>query len=241
MKILSWNLLHGGGRRIEALGDAMLSYDADVIFLNEYRHNQAGEELRQRLTNAGYAYQIAPHANPKENIIFAASKHPFEATSFPGQLSDPELGDFTARALLVRMAGLNLFGIYMPSMKYKRPVFDFLINLPENFLSEPSLLIGDLNTGRHYEDEAGATFVSAYQFDALLDQGWIDTWRQRNPEKREFTWYSNGYHNGFRLDHALASPSLNQQITDVYYSHKEREDKVTDHSLMIVDVAVDVN
>ena len=64
----------------------------------------------------------------------------------------------------------------------------------------------------------------------------MDAWRTRNPEVREFTWYSRGYNNGFRLDHALVSPSFNGRITDVFYSHKEREDKVTDHSLMVVDV-----
>jgi len=235
MRILSWNLLHGGGSRVERLAVALLSYKADVILLNEFRHNKAGAALRERLTDAGYAYQSAPHAEPRQNIIFAASRIPFDATTFPGQLSAPELGDFTARVLLVKIGDLNIFGVYMPSMKYKRPVFDFLLNLPPNYLSEDSLFMGDLNTGRHYEDEKGATFISAPQFDALLEQGWIDTWRSRNPEAREFTWYSRGYNNGFRLDHALASPSLNNKVEDVFYSHQEREDGVTDHSLMVVD------
>lgn len=236
MRILSWNLQHGGGSRVQRLGDALLTYDADVILLNEYRHNKIGAELRERLAEAGYLYQSAPHAEPRENIIFAASRLPFEATTFPGQLSEPELGDFTARILLVKIADLNIFGIYMPGMQYKRPVFDFLLKLPTKYLAENSLLMGDLNTGRHYEDETGATFVSAPQFDALLAQGWIDSWRCRNPETREYTWYSRGYNNGFRLDHALASPALNEKINDVYYSHKERECGVTDHSLMIVEI-----
>ncbi|MBK1854999.1 endonuclease/exonuclease/phosphatase family protein [Verrucomicrobiaceae bacterium 5K15] len=236
MRILSWNLQHGGGSRIERLSKALVSYDADVILLNEYRHNKAGADLRARLTEAGYAYQSEPHAEPRQNIIFAASRQPFEATTFPGQLSDPELGDYTARVLLVRIGDLNIFGVYMPSMKFKRPVFDFLLRLSERYLTEDSLIMGDLNTGRHYEDEAGATFVSTSQFEALLAQGWIDTWRSRNPEAREFTWFSRGYNNGFRLDHALASPSLDKKVEDAFYSHKEREDGVTDHSLMILDI-----
>lgn len=118
-------------------------------------------------------------------------------------------------------------------------MFDFLLKLPERYLAEDSVLMGDLNTGRHYEDEAGATFVSAHQFDALLEQGWIDAWRTRNPEAREFTWFSRGYNNGFRLDHALVSPSLDQKIKDVCYSHTEREEGVTDHSLMVMDLALD--
>jgi exonuclease III len=69
-----------------------------------------------------------------------------------------------------------------------------------------------------------------------VEQGWIDTWRSRNPEAREFTWFSRGYNNGFRLDHALASPSLNNKVKKVFYSHQEREEGVTDHSLMGVDI-----
>ena len=42
MRILTWNLQHGGGSRVERLGEALLSYDADVILLIEYRHNKAG-------------------------------------------------------------------------------------------------------------------------------------------------------------------------------------------------------
>ncbi|MFK5923786.1 MAG: hypothetical protein QM496_16535 [Verrucomicrobiota bacterium] len=124
----------------------------------------------------------------------------------------------------------------VPSQDYKRPVFDFLLKLPEKYLMEDTMLIGDLNTGRHYEDEEGATYVSAHQFDALLEQGWIDSWRIRNPDAREFTWFSRGYNNGFRLDHTLVSPAMNERITDVKYSHTEREAGVTDHSLMVVDV-----
>ncbi|MGJ8656989.1 MAG: endonuclease/exonuclease/phosphatase family protein [Akkermansiaceae bacterium] len=116
MRILTWNLQHGGGKRIERLTTALLTYDADVILLNEYRHNKAGSDLREHLTEAGYLYQSAPHAAPRDNIIFAASRIPFESTTFPGQLSDPDLGDFTSRVLLVKIADLNIFGVYMPSM-----------------------------------------------------------------------------------------------------------------------------
>ena len=239
MRILNWNLQHGGGSRIDRLADALLAYEADVLILNEYRHNKAGSTLRDRLRDEGYAYQSAHHAEPRSNIIFVAAREPFEAVTFPGQLTDPELGDFTARVLQARINGVNVFGVYMPGEEYKRPVFDFLLKLPERYLAGDSVLMGDLNTGRHYEDEAGATFVSALQFDALLEQGWIDAWRTRNPETREFTWFSRGYNNGFRLDHALVSPSLDQKINEVCYSHTEREEGVTDHSLVVLDLVLD--
>ncbi len=60
-------------------------------------------------------------------------------------------------------------------------------------------MIGDFNTGQHHLDEAGATFTSAQQFEELLAQGWVDAWRSRNTDAREFTWLSPGYQNGDRL------------------------------------------
>jgi len=168
--------------------------------------------------------------------VLVAARQPFEAVTFPGRMVDPDLGDFTESVLTARFGGLNLFGLYLPGEERKRPVFDFLLDLPDHYLEEDTVLIGDFNTGRHYEDEEGATFVSAHQFDVLLEKGWIDAWRSRNPEAREFTWFSRGYNNGFRLDHALVSPSVDQRIEVVRYSHREREEGITDHSMMVVDL-----
>lgn len=163
-----------------------------------------------------------------------AAKTPFEAVLFPGKISDPNGTDYSNRVVLARFPAMNIFGIYMPNQVRKRAVFDFLLNLPNEYLSKQSILMGDFNTGRHFEDESGATFVSAPQFESLLSMGWIDPWRKRNPDARQFTWYSKGYHNGFRLDHALVSPSMNEKVLEVRYSHSERESGISDHSLMIL-------
>jgi len=236
MRILAWNLLHGGGKRIDRICKALSHYDADLIILSEFRQNKVAVELQAQLKADGYSYQSAPHALPKENTVCIAARKPFEAVTFPGQPADEEFGDFTNRVLMARFEGLNIFGLLFPGQELKRPVFDFLLNLPNNYFNEDTVLMGDFNTGRHYEDEKGATNVSAHQFDALLDQGWIDSWRIRNPEAKEFTWFSRGYNNSFRLDHALVSPSMNERITEVKYSHSERENGDSDHSLMVLDL-----
>ena len=202
--------------------------------MSEYRNNDSGAALRDRLLEDGYSYQAAPKGPPKLNTVLVASRYSFVAETFPGQMSDPELGHFSESVLLARFDQLNVFGLYLPGENRKRPVFDFLLDLPDNYLQEDSILIGDFNTGRHYEDEAGATFTSAHQFDALMAQGWVDAWRCRNLDSKEFSWFSRGWNNGFRLDHALVSPSLDDKITNVRYNHSEREAGVTDHSLMLV-------
>ncbi|QTN32947.1 endonuclease/exonuclease/phosphatase family protein [Akkermansiaceae bacterium] len=235
MRILTWNLMHGGGPRIDRIKVALEPYKADVLILSEFRNNPQGADLRNWLKNQGYGHQAAPEGPPGLNTVLVAARHPFESQTFPGEMSDPELGSYPESVILARFEKLNVFGLYLPGEERKRPVFDFLLDLPERYLAEDTMLIGDMNTGRHYEDEAGKTFTSAHQFDAMLGQGWVDAWRTRNPEAREFTWYSNKWKNGFRLDHALVSPSLDARITEVRYSHGEREARVTDHSIMLVE------
>jgi exonuclease III len=37
MKLLSWNILQGGGKRLDQIGMAIDSHDPDVVVLNEAR------------------------------------------------------------------------------------------------------------------------------------------------------------------------------------------------------------
>ena len=107
-------------------------------------------------------------------------------------------------------------------------------------LNEPFLFIGDWNTGAHRIDETGKTYVCSEHFCQLSDLGWTDVWRHHNPGRTEWTWYSTlrgGVRgNGFRLDHCFATPSLLPRIGSCRYSHKEREARVSDHSMLIVEI-----
>jgi hypothetical protein len=41
--------------------------------------------------------------------------------------------------------------------------------------------------------------------DRIAEIGFCDLWRRRNPEVREYSWFSTRG-NGFRIDHAFLSP-----------------------------------
>ncbi len=68
---------------------------------------------------------------------------------------------------------------------------------------------GDLNTVLHYRDELGATLQCPHDQHAQLEAaGWRDAWIERNPTRRPLgTWFSPGYSNPFRFDHASLSPT----------------------------------
>jgi len=53
--------------------------------------------------------------------------------------------------------------------------------------------------------------------------------------QREYTWYSS-HSQGYRLDHAFVTPSLVDRLERAEYSHIEREEGVSDHAPLIVEV-----
>ena len=70
----------------------------------------------------------------------------------------------------------------------------------------------------------------------LLQTGWIDSWRSRHIEAREFTWTSNRTENRFRYDQILASPDMDARFKAVSYDHTPRLEKYSDHSLIIAQI-----
>lgn len=219
MRIAALNIQHGGGARTQAITDYLNTLEADCVVLSEYRLDDNG--LASQLATLGYTHQHTGAQYPKENSVLIASRLPFVA------------GNATQRIAAVTIQDLNLLGVYFPQGDEKRPVFR---EIREKVPAESkTLVIGDFNTGKPFIDESGNTFVCVDEFEALEQHGLIDAWRSRKPESREFTWYSNKG-NGFRIDHAFCTKSVNDQICLVEYLHYPREQKVADHSALIVEL-----
>jgi exodeoxyribonuclease-3 len=136
----------------------------------------------------------------------------------------------------VRVGRLHLTGIYMPNLRAKVPYWRGLIDALVARSDFPALVLGDFNTCRAYLDEPGATDVTAHFMDGIEAIGFRDVWRHRNPDGREFSWFSTRG-NGFRIDHAFASLHLAPRVTAISYSHAERVAGLSDHSLLLVDLA----
>lgn len=123
----------------------------------------------------------------------------------------------------------------MPHKRKQIPYFYALLD-EKQLLPGNALIIGDLNCGIPFEDSDTKTFDNTHLFQALLQQGWIDSWRSRHTDAREFTWISHKG-NGYRYDHCLSSTDFDKRIVSVQYDHEVRESGLSDHSALIVGVA----
>jgi exodeoxyribonuclease III len=245
VKLLAWNIQHGGGARLPRIVEEIAAYDPDVIAVTEFRTGP-GVALGAALKERGLPNVETTHPTGNQNGIAVFSRTPTRRTRPCPAPSDslvrwldidlPEYG-FGIGVLHVMAAGSSAKD---PSTVAKTRFWDAVLQAVEARLQEPFLFVGDWNTGAHRLDEIGKTFVCAGHFGRLSTLGWTDMWRHHNPGETEWTWYSKlkggARGNGFRLDHAFATPSLMPRITSCRYSHIEREAGISDHSVLILDV-----
>jgi exonuclease III len=229
MRLLAWNIRHGGGRRLPSIFDALAVHAPDVVVLCEYRQS-TGPLLRAALKQMGYSFATDIEPPRGRNGVLIAARHPLRAARVlshhveePYRLVHTELP-----------CGLQLVGVYMPNLLRKVPYWDAVLRAARRRRGGPAIFVGDFNTTRHFLDEAGAVCLTSQYMDDIERAGFRDAWRDRNPAAREFSWYSHRG-NGFRLDHAFCSAPLASRLRAIRYSHDERLRGVSDHSAIVMD------
>lgn len=229
-RLLCWNIRHGGGSRTEAIADAVIAHAPDIVVFTEFRHNAFGARLHERLEDIGLSYRRSGRAAASANTVSIAAREPL--IPLPRRR---DLGEWSHRMVAVRYGNIRLAGLYFPNLKAKLPLLEYMVSLPRAYLKEPTLLTGDLNSGKRGIDGPDAfVFFGTPYIEEMESQGWTDGFRHFHGDAREFTWYSHRA-NGYRLDHAFASPPMTARLRNVRYSHAERESGISDHSILIAD------
>jgi exodeoxyribonuclease-3 len=227
MKLLSWNILRGGGARASRLVAAITAHDPDVIALAEFR-TKPGVALCGAIQARGWPYVESSKPQGNDNGLCLLSRTPLRCTRLC-----PVPPEHAVRWLEVDLPehgfGIGLLHIICAghNENQKAHFWDAVLAQAAARRAEPYMLIGDFNTGAHRLDEIGKTFHCAEHFQRLSTIGWMDLWRHHNPGVTEYTWFSKlrggALGNGFRVDHAFATPCLVPRVKGCRYSHAERE------------------
>lgn len=202
-----------------------------MVVITEFHNNEAGRGLRAYFTDQGLLHHHFAKTEPKLNSTLIASREPFLGKGFVARSVEQPY-----RMPYIRTRSLTLAGAYMPNLRLKIPYWERLVAWARRRRQGSGLIMGDFNTGRYYLDEAGATYTAADYMDHIEKAGFQDLWRARHPEAREFTWYSHRQ-NGFRLDHGFGTAALRDQVRQVSYDHTPREEGLSDHSLMVIELS----
>ena len=239
MKLLSWNILQGGGRRASDIVKTIAEHAPDIVTLQEFRRGSAEVEIIAGLKAAGLKFIHIPETEGKKNTILVASKFGFDAGPFlpePNNSLHMLEAYFSSESLGFE---LSLICVHFPQKKAQIALFEALKTDSESLLDMNAIIIGDMNCGIPLIDSDSKSFYATNYYQDLLHAGWIDSWRSRHLEAREFTWTSNRTDNRFRYDQILASPKIDKYFESVTYDHDPREKKYSDHSIIIAEIKPD--
>jgi exodeoxyribonuclease III len=228
LKILSWNILQGGGSRLFAILNAITNGAYPIVILSEFRNNNSGARLKDLLYKNGYIHQLTSHAVANENTVFIASTLPFEGITY--QDADPL---FTHNIITAKFSAFNVMGVYLPHKK-KHQLFPYITKLISESTT-PFIIAGDYNTGHNFIDQKGDSFWYQQELKAFEATGYLDAFRFVHADMETYSWFSH-QGNGFRYDHTYIHPDILPIIKDCYYLHDWRHNGYSDHSGMVLEL-----
>lgn len=240
MKLISWNV--NGIRACIQKGfiDIFNELDADIFCIQESKLSEGQLEL----DIPGY-YQYWNYAKKKgySGTAVFAKKEPVNVTYGLGI----EEHDNEGRVITLEYEEFYLVTVYTPNSQTELKRLDYRMQWEDDFKTylkkleenKPVIVCGDLNVAHEEIDlknpktnrmNAGFTDKERNKMTALLNSGFIDTFRYFYPDRTGiYSWWSYRFsarqkNAGWRIDYFLVSESLKDKLvsadihTDIYGS-----------------------
>jgi len=237
MRIISWNIQHGGGSRVKEICGCLDGWAPGCVVLSEFRGTGPSGRISSHLREAGLVYQVdsVDSEHSTGDALLIAARFPVAVVKDSQVL--PELRRWLPVEVQTDVP-FRLLGLHVPNRDSGRK-WEFhgaVVRELERISDEMALAVGDTNTGRQGMDEETIFFLDQEDrwLDRIADAGWSDAYRDRYPSERTFSWYST-HGNGFRLDQAFSTASMNRRIKEIRYDWGEPE-RPSDHAAIILDV-----
>ena len=245
MKIVSWNIRAGGGKRAAGIVEQLLAWQPDVIALSEFRATEASVWITSELYKHGYIHQrtTADPAQAAINALLVASRWPLRQVKLKHAPTNEK------RWLHLNVSAEKTFALmamHIPnrSTGLKYPFMDSVTGIVKNWRGPPAILLGDTNSGCIGTDEESPAFnkIEDQWIKTLNQLRWADAFRLLHGETPAYTWYSPNGRNGFRLDQAFIHPSIHTGLQTFEYvwggQPNKRLECLSDHAAIVMEIDV---
>lgn len=229
MKIISWNV--NGIRSIYEKGflQFIKKYNPDILCLQEVRaeEGQFPEELIK--LDDYYLYVNSSRKKGYAGVAVYTKDKPLNVETTFGY------GDFDKEGRFLRLdfVDFNLINFYFPHggrkherLDYKLRIYDYFLNFANKNKNKKIILVGDFNIAHNDIDLARPkqnknntmfTDEERKRINGLVNFGFIDSFREINPRKIQYTWwpyFANARERnlGWRIDYIFVSNILINKI-----------------------------
>lgn len=245
MTLVTWNVQRASAERTRRQAAWLCEQAPDVMVLTEVGP-AAGTVLPNQLGRAGYHLVGIDNSASGAGVVLAARRG--RLVRIPGAVRTMAHRCETA---LLRLGGLSvaLTGLYVPSRggpdgrnvakrEFQRAVTTLLPRLGRHFgpVPHPVVIAGDLNVVEPGH-EPHHRIYGRWEYDfyrAFAANGFLDAYRQAHPNDMDYSWFGRRSGAGYRFDHVFCSIGHGWVVHAAGYLHEPRENRLSDHSAMVV-------
>ncbi|KAI6203541.1 DNA-(apurinic or apyrimidinic site) lyase [Aphelenchoides besseyi] len=252
LKIWSWNVAGLRAAVKKGAADAIMNSGADIVLLQETKCTEFPPEI-MRLDMYPYKRLCfgKEHKGGYAGVAMLAKEKPLkcklgigdERFDNHGRFIHAEYEDFHLLTAYVLNSGAGLKNLSLRK-EWDDMVREKMIELDKQ---KPVIYGGDLNVAHNEIDlknpetnhkTAGFTDQEREYFGRLLDSGFVDVWRKRNPKTVGYTYWSykfNAYNKnmGWRLDYYVISERIFENVEECEIHRKIRYSDHAPISLII--------
>lgn len=228
MKLISWNVNGLRACAGKGFGESFKALDADVVCLQETKM-QAGQ-LDLEFDGYESYWNYADKKGYSGTAIYTRIK-PLSVSNDIGI----DEHDHEGRVITMEFDDFYLVCVYVPNSQDELKRLTYRMKWEDDFRSYVSglaekkgvVICGDLNVAHNDIDiknpasnrhNAGFTDEERGKFNALLDAGFVDSWRILNPDTVKYSWWSYRFkarerNAGWRIDYFIVSESMKDRIS----------------------------
>ena len=228
MKLISWNVNGLRACAGKGFGESFKALDADVVCLQETKM-QAGQ-LDLEFDGYESYWNYADKKGYSGTAIYTRIK-PLSVSNDIGI----DEHDHEGRVITMEFDDFYLVCVYVPNSQDELKRLTYRMKWEDDFRSYVSglaekkgvVICGDLNVAHNEIDiknpasnrhNAGFTEEERGKFNALLDAGFVDSWRMLNPDTVKYSWWSYRFkarerNAGWRIDYFIVSESMKDRIS----------------------------
>lgn len=248
MRLITWNV--NGLRSLISKGfsDFFLEMDVDIFALQETKM----QENQKDFGFYGYhEYWSDAIKKGYSGTLIYTKKEPLASTL---GIQDGLYND-EGRIITLEYPDFYLVNVYVPNSKPELARLDYRMEFEQNFREylqkldqiKPVILCGDLNVAhqpidlknpKDNEKNPGYSLEERTAFSSLLASGFVDVFREKFPERIQYTWWSylrNARKNnaGWRIDYFLVSKRFSPRV-----KHIEILDQImgSDHCPVLLEI-----
>lgn len=235
IRLISWNLAGMRAAIRKGLYDFMTKDKADIYCFQEVKAKI--DQIPHTMDEPkGYNFYLNSAVRPGYSGVATYSKLEPKMVIIGDKDND---WDDEGRVIISKFDEFTLVNVYIPNggrdlgrLDYKMKFYDYflkyIIELRER--GEKVIFCGDINTAHNEIDLArpkdnvkntGFLPIERAWMDKLEANGWVDTYRLLNPDKTEYSWWSQrmgcrGKNIGWRIDYFFVDEKIKKQVKQAF-------------------------